>query len=187
MNRAHHWICRSAFWRKNIAEGLLPWALKGAGLGSSVLEVGPGYGAATGALSRLVDRLTCVEIDASLARGLSVRMAGANVGIVQADALRLPFPDGTFSAAVCFTMLHHVPTAARQDLLLAEIARVLRPGALFIGTDDFRGLLFRLAHAGDTCNPVDPESLPQRLRTAGFPQTAVELRGRTFCFRARRA
>lgn len=187
MNRAHHWICRSGYWRKNIAEGLLPWALAGAALGAEVLEVGPGYGAATGALSRHAGRLTCVEIDGHLARGLSVRMAGANVSVVQADALRLPFPDRTFTSAVCFTMLHHIPTAGRQDLLLAEVARVLRPGALFIGTDDYRGLVFRLAHAGDTCNPIDPQSLPQRLRSAGFPQTAVELRGRTFCFRARRA
>jgi Methyltransferase domain len=43
----------------------------------------------------------------------------------------LPFPDGRFSAALSFTMLHHVPSPSEQDRLLAELARVLswwRPG-----------------------------------------------------------
>jgi hypothetical protein len=45
---------------------------------------------------------------------------------------------------------------------------VLRPGAALVasdslGSDDLAG-----AHEGDTYNPVDPTSLPERLTTAGF-------------------
>jgi hypothetical protein len=35
----------------------------------------------------------------------------------------MPFTSGRFSAAVCFTMLHHVPTPALQDRLLADPVR----------------------------------------------------------------
>ena len=133
MNRIHHWICRSAYWRRNIADKLLPWALGGLDLGPVVLEIGPGYGAATEIVRERVGRLTCAELDGDLARALARRTVGTNVEVVQADAVRLPFSDRCFSAAVCFTMLHHVSTNAQQNLLLAEVARVLRPEEPFLG------------------------------------------------------
>jgi SAM-dependent methyltransferase len=168
-----------------VAGELLPWALAGADLGGEILEIGPGYGRATGILCERPARLTCVELDEVLARALSLQSAGSGVRVVQADAASLPFPDRCFSAVVCFTMLHHVvPT--RQDLLLAEVARALRPGGTFLGTDTYRGVLFRLAHWGDTLAAVDPDTLPQRLRAAGFAEAAVERRGGVFRFRARR-
>jgi ubiquinone/menaquinone biosynthesis C-methylase UbiE len=43
-------------------------------------------------------------------------------------------PDAAFDGVVCFTMLHHVPSALLQYRLLAEVARVLRPGGVFAGT-----------------------------------------------------
>jgi ubiquinone/menaquinone biosynthesis C-methylase UbiE len=45
----------------------------------------------------------------------------------------MSFPDATFDGAVSFTMLHHVPSEALQNRLLAEVARVLRPGSIFAG------------------------------------------------------
>lgn len=44
---------------------------------------------------------------------------------VFADAATLPFADGTFDAVVCLEVIEHVPDPER---VLAEIARVLRPG-----------------------------------------------------------
>jgi SAM-dependent methyltransferase len=41
----------------------------------------------------------------------------------------MSFPVAAFDGAVCFTMLHHVSSEAMQNRLLAEVARVLRPGA----------------------------------------------------------
>lgn len=102
----------------------------------------------------------------------------------QADATDLPFDTGSFDAVVCFTMLHHVPTAALQDRLVAETARVLRPGGTFAGSDSRWGPLFALAHLRDTMRLVDPETFPDRLRAAGMNDPEVDVRGDAFRFRA---
>jgi hypothetical protein len=83
-------------------------------------------------------------------------------------------------------MLHHVPSVALQDRLLAEVARVLRPGGVFAGTDNLDSRPFRLLHAFDTLVPVDPEVFPARLKAAGFDQVQVDVNSRAFRFRARR-
>ena len=73
-----------------------------------------------------IKALTAVELDPALAQALADRLAGTNVEVVNADATNMPFAADRFSGAVCLTMLHHVPSAAIQDRLLAEVARVLR-------------------------------------------------------------
>jgi len=49
--------------------------------------------------------------------------------LVQADGGEMPFPDGYFGSAVSNSVLEHIPQVRR---VLAETARVLKPGALFI-------------------------------------------------------
>ncbi|WP_322788773.1 class I SAM-dependent methyltransferase [Mycolicibacterium rutilum] len=128
MNEAHEY-CGSDEWRQLIREVILPWAMGEATLGDDVLEVGPGYGATTDVLSTTAAQLTSVEIDDELAAMLRERFAATpSVQIVHGDATRLSFPDGRFTGAACFTMLHHVPTVELQDRLFTEVARVLRPG-----------------------------------------------------------
>jgi hypothetical protein len=83
-------------------------------------------------------------------------------------------------------MLHHVPTAALQDRLLAEVCRVLQPGAVFAGSDSLPSLLFRAAHLNDTMTLVDPRWLPQRLERAGFADITVGAAKSQLRFRARR-
>ena len=135
MNRLHRWYCRSDAWRRTVAGALLPWVLDGVALGDDVLEIGPGPGLTTDVVRMHTARLTSIEIDARLAGALAERLAGTDVTVVHADATRMPFPDGSFSGAVCCTMLHHVPSSALQDRLLAEVHRVLRPGGVFAGSD----------------------------------------------------
>jgi SAM-dependent methyltransferase len=53
----------------------------------------------------------------------------APIHLVRADARHLPFA-GTFSLAVCFGALGHF-VGVDQDLLVASIARALRPGGRF--------------------------------------------------------
>jgi len=86
-------------------------------------------------------------------------------------------------------MLHHVPSPAAQDRLLAEAARVLAPGGWLVGSDSLSGRVFRLVHWGDTLVPVDPDTLGARLEKAGFADVRVDRdrAGRSFRFRARRA
>lgn len=181
MNLLHHWICRSAYWERTVAAALLPWALEG-----NVLEIGPGYGAATAILRSRATHLTCVELDLRLARRLLRRTAGSNVTVVRADAMYLPFADASFDAAACFTMLHHVPSLPFQDRLFTEAARVLRPGGVFVGTDSIDSTLLKVIHIGDTLTAVDPRNLPNRLQAVGFSGIAVDVRRRAFRFLARR-
>ncbi len=171
----NHVMCGSDEWRALVRESILPWALEDVDLGDDVLEVGPGYGATTDVLAESVPKLTAIEIDHSLAVMLTDRFAeSAAVTIVRGDATALEFPDGRFSGAVSFTMLHHVPTSALQDRLFAEVRRVLRPGGVFVAGDSLASPELEDHHEGDTYNPVDPEGLSARLVAAGFADVEVK-------------
>ncbi len=187
MNLVHRWLCRSGWWRRTVETSLLPWVLKGIDLGQNVLEVGPGPGLTTDVLRNRVPHLTCVEIDRALAESLSRRMAGTNVTVERGDATAMSFPDASFDGAVSFTMLHHVPSAELQDRLLSEVARVLRRGATFAGSDSRYSRVFGALHLFDTMVLVDPETLPKRMEAAGFRDVRVDLADSAFRFRARRA
>ena len=60
---------------------------------------------------------------------------GANVRTVCADARAIPLPDASFDAIVAGFGLRNVPEPERA---LAEAARLLRPGGVFVVVDFFR-------------------------------------------------
>jgi len=186
MNRVHRWYCRSDFWKKHLAENLLPWALDGIDLGEELLEVGPGPGLTTDILRQQFQRVTSLEIDPRLATALGHKMQGTNVRVLEGDAAAIPFRDASFSGAVAFTMLHHVSSRAKQDRLLAEVCRVLRPGGAFVGSDSLWSRIFEMFHWFDTMVVVDPNTLADRFKTAGFVEVSIEVGERAFRFAARR-
>lgn len=113
MNLIHRVYCRSRIWRAHV-RALLPWALDGISLErSAVLELGPGPGLTTDWLVPRLGSLTCVEYDEADASALARRHPG--VVVRRGDATALPFESGSFDAMVCFTMLHHLPSATAQD------------------------------------------------------------------------
>ena len=186
MNRLHHWYCNREAWKRHVREDLVPPAVEGLDLGDEVLEVGPGFGPATEVLAASAGRLTSLELDPGLAASLRARFDG-RAEIVDGDGTAMPFEDARFSGAVCFTMLHHVPSPAAQDRLFAEVRRVLRPGAPFAGTDSRgRGIGFALLHIGDVKVLIDPDDLPERLSAAGFEDVEIHTDADSFRFRARR-
>lgn len=187
MNWIHRRLCKSDSWKKTVREALLPWALNGVDLGEEVLEIGPGPGVTTDLLRERCRHLTCIEIDARLAAQLSARMEGTNVVVRRGDAAQMPFAEGSFSGAACFTMLHHVPSRELQDRILREAYRVLRPGAWLAGSDSRLSLRFRLLHVGDTMVVSDPDEFGKRLEDAGFQDVSIALAARAFSFRARKA
>lgn len=174
MNEKHLLLCSSPEWAKMIEQEAIPWVLDGVDLGDDLIEVGPGPGAATDVLRHRVKRLTAVEYDQQIATALAARMAGTNVDVVRADATRLPFDDARFSGAASFTMLHHVPTEDLQNMLFAELRRVLRPGAALAGSDSLDSPEFRELHENDVCTPLNPATLAGRLHDAGFAEVDVE-------------
>jgi SAM-dependent methyltransferase len=174
VNAGHMEFCLSDEWKQMLEDQVLPPALEGVDLGDDVIEIGPGPGFTTDVLREHAEHVTVIEIDPVLAAPLAQRLAGTNVDVVLADGTALDQPDGRFSAAACFNMLHHVPTPEAQDRIFAELGRVLRSGATLVAVDDAENDGSRLFHEGDTYNPIDPATLPTRLAAAGF--TDVEVR-----------
>ncbi len=173
MNENHAQVCPSPEWAAHIQNDILPSLVQHADLGDDLLEIGPGPGAATEWLRHRVKRLTVLEIDEAAAAKLAERYAGSNVEVVIGDATKLSYPDGSFDSVGCFTMLHHVPTAALQNKILAEALRVLRPGGALIASDSLASDGLHHFHEGDTYYPIDPGTVVSRLQTIGFGALTV--------------
>jgi SAM-dependent methyltransferase len=176
MNAEHRERLASEEWRQSLKDYILPFTLGDltiTDLGGDVLEVGPGPGLTTDVLRAALPKLTAIELDSELADALEQRLAGTNVEVVNADATAMPLPDGRFTGAALFTMLHHVPTGALQDKLFAEVVRVLRPSGLFVASDGVAADDFEAMHTDDIYNPIDPGTLPNRLEALGFTDVDV--------------
>jgi SAM-dependent methyltransferase len=186
MNEGHLQYLASPEWAKTVQDELLPWVEAAGDLGDEVLEIGPGPGITTDLLRRRARRITAVEVDPSLGEPLRERLAGTNVEVIVADAAEAGLPEEHFSAAACFSVLHHMPSADRQDRLFTELHRVLRPGGIFVGQDSLDLEMIRLGHADDTFTPVDPEELGDRLAAVGFGETKTDVLGYHFRFLSRK-
>jgi len=190
VNENHAKLMPSRQWAAHIQDEVLPQSTAGVELGADLLELGPGPGAATDWLRHRVRRLVVVEQEEEAAARLADRYAGTNVEVACGDAAALGnpglgYPDASFDTVVTCTMLHHVPTRAAQDQVLAEAFRVLRPGGVFLGSDSLPSDGLHHFHVGDTYNPVEPAAFLTRLQTVGF--AAITLRvGPNLIFTARK-
>jgi SAM-dependent methyltransferase len=171
----NHAICETQEWSVYIRDDVVVYMTDHADFGESMLEIGPGPGAATECLRYKVRRLVALEVDEEAAALLDTRYAGTNVEVVVGDATRLKYPDGYFDSVGSFTMLHHVPTARLQNAVLAEALRVLRPGGVLAASDSLPSNELHHCHADDTFNPIDPGSLIARLQTIGFERITVSV------------
>ncbi|HXW46986.1 MAG TPA: class I SAM-dependent methyltransferase [Streptosporangiaceae bacterium] len=175
MNENHARVCTSPEWADYLRTEILSVLTRDVDLGKEMLEIGPGPGAATEWLRHKVARLTAVEIDQAAAATLAERYADTNVEIVVGSGADLQWPADSFDSAGCFTMLHHVPTTALQNQILAEALRVLRPGGVLIGSDSLASTGLHDFHEGDTYNPVEPAALLARLQTLGYGKITISV------------
>jgi len=175
MNEGHLRFLASTEWAQMLEADLLPWILGAADLGDDVLEVGPGPGLTTDLLRQRTAKLTAVEVDAELAAALAARLSGTNVEVVHGDAIDAGLSADRFSAAACFSTLHHIPSSDRQDRLFAELCRVLRPDGALICADAVDKEVIRQGHVDDVFVPVDPETLGARLEAAGFTNVCIDV------------
>jgi SAM-dependent methyltransferase len=182
MNETHLQFLASPEWAQLLEAELLPWIEAAGDLGDHVLEIGPGPGLTTDLLRQRVPQVTAVEVDPTLGEPLRARLAGTNVDVLVADATAAGLAADRFSAAACFSVLHHMPSAASQDLLFAELHRVLRPGGIFVGQDSLDLEPIRAGHADDTFTPVDPDDMKRRLAAVGFAKPRTDIVGFHFRF-----
>jgi SAM-dependent methyltransferase len=187
MNRMEHFFCSTSLWQLLTHRRLLPWVLSGARMGDHVLEIGAGYGAATGHLIKLAPRVTSLEYDAHALAKLTAKHQCAALTTVCGDAAALPFADQSFSSAVAILVLHHLKSRELQDRALVEVHRVLRPGGSFFAFEINDGWIHRMAHYRSTFTPVTPGSAFARLTKAGFAKISVDFRSGGYRVSARRA
>jgi ubiquinone/menaquinone biosynthesis C-methylase UbiE len=95
------------------------------------LDVGAGAGALAFAVAPRVHDVVAVELDEELAARARAD-APANVEVVVADGEKLPFAAASFDFAGTLRTLHHTP---RPHLMVAELARVTRPGGTILVVD----------------------------------------------------
>jgi ubiquinone/menaquinone biosynthesis C-methylase UbiE len=185
MNALENWFCSTSIWCWITRNQILPWVLGGTDLGNHLLEIGAGPGAATAELRKRVPRVTSLEYDHAFAVRLAPKH-GNGAGVVQADAVSLPFADRTFSSAVAVLVLHHLRSSTLQDRAFAEVHRVLQPGGRFFAFEIPDGWFNRVIHTNSTFVAVQPEPLVVRLTAAGFASVALDRRPGGFRFRATR-
>lgn len=104
---------------------------------SRILDLGCGYGRTMASLrARGFCRLIGYDASSQLvARGHS-EAPGLDLRV--ADATHLPDSSDTFDAVVIAALLTSVPFPRHQTMIVAEIARVLRPGGEVFGVDFLR-------------------------------------------------
>ena len=95
------------------------------------LDVGSGTGALAFALAPYVREVVALDSDPALAERARAA-APANVEVVEGDAEHLPFEPLEFDLVGSVRTLHHT---RRPELVVAELARVARPGATLLVVD----------------------------------------------------
>jgi len=95
------------------------------------IDVGCGAGALALALAPSVREVVGVDRVPELLE-LARERAPANAQFVEGDATKLAFDDGSFDLAGTLRALHHI---RRPELVIAELARVARPGGRVLVVD----------------------------------------------------
>lgn len=181
---------------KNMVPGRLSWFDRRIDwAGKAVLDLGCAGGFMAEALDDRGARVTGID-PAARAIAAAQAHAAATARPIRYDVGRgeaLPYADGAFDAVVCVDVLEHV---ADLDRVCAEVARVLRPGGLFLFdtinrnplarfavitmAEDVLGLLPKGTH--DPAKFIRPAELRAALAGAGLapgPFTGLGPRGLT--------
>jgi SAM-dependent methyltransferase len=103
-----------------------------------VLDAGTGSGTFTLALAPNVREVVGLDpVPELLEHARRLAEGKTNVSFVEGDATALPFAADSFDLATCARTLHHVD---RPELVVAELARVVRPGGGLLLVDQISSL-----------------------------------------------
>jgi ubiquinone/menaquinone biosynthesis C-methylase UbiE len=172
-------------------------ALAGVGPGQRVLDVGTGTGVAASAAAAA--GATVVGVDEALGMLRQARAADGGLRLAAAEAIDLPFRNGTFDAVLASFVIAHF---TKYETALHDMVRVLRPGGRLAVTtwsdaqDELTRTWLELVESVVPRRILDPamdERLPWRerfrqrepvveaLMAAGVRQVRTEVR--TYLFR----
>ncbi|MBC8366452.1 methyltransferase domain-containing protein [bacterium] len=98
-------------------------------VGARILEVGAGSGRDSLNLAELGAKVMVLDYSPSALRVVGTHDKANQLSLSRGDALALPFPDGSFDIVFHQGLLEHFRD---PRLLLAENARVLKPGGLLL-------------------------------------------------------
>jgi ubiquinone/menaquinone biosynthesis C-methylase UbiE len=118
------------------------------------LDAGTGTGALAFALAPLVREVVGVDLVPELLEEARLRAQSVpNVEFVEGDVTKLTFESASFDLAASASTMHHV---TRPELLVAELARVTKPGGTILVVDQIAPVdplaaleLNRFEHARD--------------------------------------
>ena len=108
-----------------------PWELGRLETGERVLDLGCGAGTDTLVAAQMVGpagRVVGIDMTPEMlakARAAAAELGAANVELLEAEAERLPFPDGSFDVVISNGVIDLIPD---KDAVFAEIFRVLAEG-----------------------------------------------------------
>jgi SAM-dependent methyltransferase len=105
--------------------------------------------------------IAVVGVDLSAGMLAIARRRERGLALVEADMRRLPFPQGSFGAAVVYYAIQHLPRGYLTPAL-AEIRRILRPGGfLLLSAHLGEGALYIEEFLGHRINPVGGNLYPR--------------------------
>ena len=178
------------WWR---AEGAAFWAVTAAYGASWLLLLKASFDAGAEALAARGSHVTGIDpaVAAIEAARNHARGAGLHIGYDVGVGEALPYDDAGFDAVVCVDVLEHVTD---RHKVLSEVARVLRPGGLFLFDTINRNPMARLATitvaedllrllprgTHDPAMFIKPGELRRAMQGAGFvpgPVTGLGPRG----------
>ena len=126
--------------------------------GARLLDLCCGQGRHAVPLAQLGYQVTGLDLSRPLLDQAAALAAahGQHVGLVQADMRRLPFAGASFDAVLnLFNAFGYLEDDAQDELVLAEVARVLRPGGRFLQELANREALVRGWHDSDVVRHDD--------------------------------
>lgn len=99
-----------------------------------LLDFGAGWGRITRLLLRSLppEAITAVDVDARLVDAGAAQLPGIDFLRMESGD-RLPFADASFAVVIANSVFSHLSEAAHH-FYVSEIARILGPGGLFVGT-----------------------------------------------------
>jgi SAM-dependent methyltransferase len=119
-----------------------------------------------------------VDLSAGMLRSLADLRQSGRLCLVQADAQRLPLPDGSVDVAMAMHMLYHVPDVSAA---IRELRRVTKPGGTVLASTNSSGTLAEIAALLDAAIGRQLGHPVQQMRADSFTtQTGTAMLSREF-------